>query len=210
MQVTTDRGTVRAKVAIVTPSIGVLASGAIAFEPGPSGEMQSALSGLQMGLLNKVVLAYAQSSPLMRIAAGSVLVPQVNGDRGHSFLARPFGAPAIICFVGGSLAWEIAQQGEATAIAFARDRLRALFGADADRGFRAGAAASWGTNPLTLGSYAVAKPGSVRARRVLAMPIGERVFLAGEALAGRAAQTVHGAYQSGVDVARRVLQLLKR
>lgn len=210
VRVTTDRGTLRAKAAIVTPSIGVLASGAIAFEPALSSEMQGALSGLQMGLLSKIALAYAPSSPMMRLTAGSVLVPQVSGERGHYFLVRPCGVPMVICFVGGSLAWDLATQSEATAIAFARDKLRALFAADADRGFRVGTATGWGTNPLTLGAYAVARPGSVRARRVLAMPIGERVFLAGEALAGRAAQTAHGAYQNGIDAARRVLQLLKR
>jgi len=210
VRVTTDRGMVRAKAAIVTPSIGVLASGAIAFEPGLSGEMQDALSGLQMGLLSKIALAYAPSSPMMQLAAGGVLVPQVSGERGHSFLVRPCGVPLAICFVGGSLAWDLAAQGEAAAVAFARERLRALFGTDADRGYRAGMATTWGTNPLTLGAYAAARPGSVRARRVLATPIGERVFLAGEALGGRAAQTVHGAHQNGIDVARRVLQLLKR
>jgi monoamine oxidase len=56
----------------------------------------------------------------------------------------------------------------------------------------------------------VAKPGERRARRALNEPIGERVFLAGEALAGKAAQTAHGAYESGQRAARRVIALLRR
>jgi monoamine oxidase len=117
--------------------------------------------------------------------------------------------PIVVCITGGSLAWDLAKQNEAANVAFARDRLRALLGANADRGLRAGAAPNWGANQLTLGAYAVARPGMWRARNALLAPIGDRVFLAGEALAGKAAQTAHGAYVSGQTVARRVLQKLK-
>lgn len=210
VRVTTERGTLSAKAAIVTVSAGVLARGSIAFDPMLDGRAQAALSGLQMGLLGKIALLYQPGSPALSFAEGSVLVPQVRGERGHTFLLRPLGTPLAICFVGGSLAWDLATQNEATNVAFARDRLRALLGADADRGFRGGAATTWGTNPLTLGAYAAARPGAWRARYSLNAPIGERVFLAGEALAAKASQTVHGAYQSGEAAGRRVLQLLKR
>jgi monoamine oxidase len=208
--VTTDRGTVRARAAIVTVSVGVLSAGAIRIEPSLATAMDNALGGLQMGLLSKVALAYAPSSPLMRFSDGSVLLPQAADQRGHSFLVRPFGAPLVVCFVGGSLAWDLSTRGEAEAVAFARDGLRALFGNEADRGFRKGTATGWGGNPLTRGAYSAARPGRWQARHALGTPMNDRVFLAGEALAGRGAQTAHGAYQNGQAVARRVLQLLKR
>lgn len=209
VRVTTDRGTVRARVVIVTASVGVLSAGAIRFEPRLGTVVEDALAGMQMGLVSKIALAFAPGSPMLRVAEGSVLVPQVSGERGHYFLARPCGAPIIVCFIGGSLAWDLSTQSGATAVAFARDRLRALFGGDADRGFRGGSATAWGTDPLTRGAYAVTRPGAWRARHALGAPIAGRVFLAGEALAGKAAQTVHGAYQNGQAVARRVLQQLK-
>jgi monoamine oxidase len=209
VRVVTTRGILRARVAIVTVSTGVLAAGTIAFEPAFSSELQAGLGALQMGLLSKIALAFAPHSPALKYGEGSVLVPQVASERGYYFLIRPYGVPIAICLVGGSLAWELAQQNEAANIAFARDRLRALLGANADRGFRAGAATRWGQNPLTLGSYAVALPGMWRARNALGAPIGGRVFLAGEALAGKAATTAHGAYVSGQTVGRRVLQSLK-
>ena len=210
VRVTTDRGIVTARAAIVTVSAGVLSSDAIGFDPGFDSTMQSALGGLQMGLLSKIALFYAPRSPALAFAEGSVLVPQVKDERGHYFLVRPLGVPLVMCFIGGSLAWDLATQSEATNISFARDRLRALLGARADQGLRGGASTSWGANPLTRGAYAAAKPGASHARYALSTPIGERVFLAGEALAGKASQTAHGAYQSGEAAARRVMQLLKR
>ncbi len=210
VRVATDRGMLSARAAIVTVSAGVLLGGGLAFDPPFDSAMHAGLGGLQMGLLTKIALAFEPSSAALAFPKGSTLVPQVTGERGHYFLMRPLGAPLAICFVGGSLAWDLATQSEATNVAFARDRLRALIGSHADRGFRVGTATSWGTNPLTRGAYAASKPGHWKARQALNTPIGERIFLAGEALAGKAAQTVHGAYESGRRAARRVQALLKR
>jgi monoamine oxidase len=209
VRVETERGTLSAKAAIVTASVGVLSAGAIAFDPVLDASMVSALGGLQMGLVSKVALRFAAGSPVRGFPADTLVVPQVSDERGHVFLMRPFGLPLAICQVGGSLAWDLSTQAEAVNVAFARDRLRALLGAKADRGFVAGAATDWGTNPHTLGAVAAALPGQWKARSVLGTPIGERVFLAGEALGGKNVQTVHGAYESGQRAGRRVLKLLK-
>jgi monoamine oxidase len=162
-----------------------------------------------MGLLTKVALQFAPGSPTLAFPQNTLIVPQARDGRGHCFVMKPLGAPLVICLTGGSLAWDLATQAGATNVAFARDRLRALLGNDADRGFRGGAATDWGTNPNTLGAFATAMPGQWKARSALALPIGGRVFLAGEALGGKNIQTVHGAYESGQRAARRVLSLLK-
>lgn len=209
VRVETPRGMLSARAAIVTPSVGVLASGAITFDPPLDPSLQSALGGLQMGLLTKIAMRFQPSSPALAFANDSVVIPQVNDERGHFFLIKPFGAPLIVCFVGGSLAWDLATQNEATNIAFARDRLRAIVGAKAEQGFRGASATDWGSNPLTRGAFAAALPGQWRARKALETPIGERVFLAGEAQSIKAAQTVHGACESGQRAARRVLKVLK-
>ncbi|MCE9521575.1 MAG: FAD-dependent oxidoreductase [Alphaproteobacteria bacterium] len=209
VRVETERGTISAKAAIVTASIGVLTSGAIAFDPGLDASMLGALSGLQMGLQSKIALRFAPGNPALAYPDDTSIVPQVRDERGHSFLVRPFGAPLVICLTGGSLAWDLSTQVESTNVGFARERLRALLGSKADQGFTAGAATDWGTNPNTLGAFAAALPGQWKARAALAAPIGERVFLAGEALAGKNKQTVHGAHESGLRAGRRVLQLLK-
>ena len=207
VRVETGRGALTARAAIVTASAGVLAAGAIAFDPGLD---PSALSGLQMGLVSKIALRFAPGSPALGFPDDTLVVPQVSDERGHSFLVRPFGMPLAICLVGGSLAWDLSTQVESVNVAFARDRLRALLGSKGDQGFVAGTATDWGTNPQTLGAFAAALPGQWKARAALGAPIGERVFLAGEALGGKNVQTVHGAYESGQRAGRRVLRLLKQ
>lgn len=207
--VETSRGTLRARAAIVTASVGALASGAIAFDPAPDAFMTGAFNGLQMGLLTKVAMHFAADAPAIAFPQDSMLIPQVNDGRGHVFHVRPFGAPIAICHFGGSLAWEMSPQSDRVVIDFARERLRALLGANGDKGLRNAAVTDWGRNPLTRGAFAAALPGQWKARAALETPIGGRVFLAGEAQGGKAVQTVHGAYGSGQRAARRVLKLLK-
>jgi len=206
----TARGTLRANAVLVTVSTGVLASGAIVFDPPLDGTMLAALSDLPMGLLTKSAMLFAENSPAVAFPVNAAVVPQVQGERGHSFLMRPMGLPLVICLAGGSLAWDLATQPASVGVDFARDRLRQLLGTNADKGYRRGAITDWGTSPYTLGAYAAAKPGGAQARAKLALPIAERVFLAGEAQGGARSQSVEGAYESGRKTAERILQFLKR
>src|SRR6185436_8072928 len=180
VEIDSDRGALRARAALVTVSTGVLASGSITFDPVLGGEKQQALVGLPMGLVTKIPLLFAENSPALAFSPNASLVPQVQGERGHSFLIKPMGQPLVVCHVGGSLAWDLSTQPASVAVDFARDRLRALLGADADKGYKRGAATDWGSSPYTLGGYAAARPGSVAARAKLDAPHAERVFFAGE------------------------------
>lgn len=207
--VETDRGTILTKAVVLTPSLGVLTSGAITFDPVPDPAMFAAWSGMQMGLLTKIAMFFGAGAPVLRFAADSMLIPQADDERGHVFHVRPFGAPLAICLVGGSLAWELAGQRDRAVIEFAREKLRALLGASGDAGLRNAAVTDWGRNPLTKGAYSAALPGHSRARAALEAPLSERIFLAGEAQGGKAAQKVHGAFASGQRAARRILKLLR-
>jgi monoamine oxidase len=207
--VETERGALRGRAVILTPSIGALTSSVIAFDPVPDAAMTAAWNGLQMGLLTKVAMHFAGDAPALGFPPDSMLIPQASDARGHVFHVRPFGAPLVVLHIGGSLAWEFAMQRDKATIDFARERLRALLGANADKGLRNAVVTDWGRNPLTRGAAAAALPGHWKARAALETPIGGRVFLAGEAQGGKAVQTVHGAYASGQRAARRVLRLLK-
>lgn len=209
VEIRSVRGTLRARAALVTVSTGVLASGSIAFDPILGGEKQQALVGLPMGLVTKIPLLYAPGSPALAFAPNSSLVPQVQGERGHSFVVKPLGQPLVVCHVGGSLAWDLSTQPTSVAVDFARDHLRSLLGADADKGYKRGSATDWGSSPYTLGAFSAARPGSVPARAKLDTPHAERVFFAGEAQAGARSQSVQGAYESGRRTAERILQFLK-
>jgi monoamine oxidase len=207
--VETDRGKILTRAAIVTASTGVLASEAIKFDPTPDSMVTAAFNGLPMGLVTRIVLHFTNDAPALAFQPESMLIPQLSDERGHMFRVRPAGAPLVICHVGGSLAWELSGQADRVAIEFAREKLRALLGTKGDGGLRNATVTDWGRNPLSRGAFAAALPGHWKARAMLETPIGERIFLAGEAQGGKAVQTVHGAYQSGRRAGRRVLQLLK-
>lgn len=210
VEVLTSKGALRTRAVIITASIGVLASGSISIEPGLPAQIQTALNGLQMGSTLRIALAFAGGSPALGFEPNSVLISRTEDQRAAEFLVRPFGAPMVVCTVGGSLALDLESKSERVHYEFATEALRSMIGASADRGLTAKASTSWGRNPLVLGSVASAKPGQMGARDALRQSIHDSVFLAGEAMGEKAVQTVNGAFESGRATARRVLSYLKR
>jgi monoamine oxidase len=66
----------------------------------------------------------------------------------------------------------------------------------------------WGADPEMLGTYAHERPGHHGARAALFAPVGQRIWFAGEALAGEFSMTCGGAAKSGTTVAGRVAAAL--
>ena len=63
---------------------------------------------------------------------------------------------------------------------------------------------NWSAERHIRGAYAAARPGKAHAREILSRPVGERIWFAGEALAGGLTQTAAGARLSGEAVAGKV------
>ena len=204
VSVETPRGTLRAGHCIVTVSTGVLAAGAIRFDPALPSTVQEAIHGLPMGLLSKVALRAAGADRLDLPDDCLVMSRIEPGQPAASLNCWGWGGDRAVAFVGGQAAWDLAAAGPGAGEAFARDLLRRLFGARADRAFRPGAVATgWATDPLFRGAYAYAPPGCSGMRAQLAEPVGVgRLLFAGEAtrtdgLAG----TAGGAFLAGAEAA---------
>ena len=200
-------GRIRGRAGIITVSTGVLAQGGIAFLPCLPVPVLEAIHALPLGLLNKlafpippgVLPEFGPFASLRRDIAGP-------GDRPISWIARPYGAPVMLAFIGGSLAWELSRAGPAAAEAHARAEFARVFGAEAARALGAPIITDWGNDPAFFGSYSHARPGAQVARRVLAEPLGDgRLIFAGEACHPRFAATVAGAWLSGEAAARNLL-----
>jgi monoamine oxidase len=71
------------------------------------------------------------------------------------------------------------------------------------------AVSGWAQDPLATGSYSHALPGHWDKRAVLAAPVAERLFFAGEATSPHFFSTAHGAYESGERAAQEALTALK-
>jgi monoamine oxidase len=205
MVLETDRGTIHAGAAIVAVSSAVLAMGAIRFTPSLDDHLHAAAS-LPLGLADKVFLSIADP---LSVPAESHLLGRLDRVRTGSYYLRPFGRPIIECFLGGSLARTLEDEGEAAASAFAVDELRGLLGADFARGLAPIAATRWARERTILGSYSHALPGHAGARAVLARPVSEHLCFAGEACSIQDYSTAHGAWESGIAAADWIERSLK-
>ncbi|MEM7178677.1 MAG: NAD(P)/FAD-dependent oxidoreductase, partial [Pseudomonadota bacterium] len=209
VRVETPRGTLSARACIVTVSTGVMAADQIRFTPALPEWKTQAISDVPMGLLTKIGLEF--DGARFGLAPNDWLTYWVGPKmpaRACYFLSFPFDFNLMIGFVGGQIGWEMAREGEAATVDFALGELAKILGSDVRKHFVRGVATDWATNPLTWGAYAAARPGRHDARAVLGRPVGERVFFAGEALAGPYIQLCGGAFLSGEATANAVVASL--
>ena len=200
VRVETHAGTIEAKAVIVTVSTGVLAAGAIRFDPALPEWKEAAIGEVPMGLLAKIPLLIRGDR--FGIAPFQNILVETPGLQDIYFLSWPFDTNLMVGFVGGLFGWQLSAAGEDAAIDFAKERLGQAFGSGAPKKVVRGLFTNWAGNPLTRGAYAAALPGHSVAREPLGLPLSGRVFFAGEALAGPLIQTCGGAFLSGRETAQ--------
>lgn len=199
-------GRVSAQVAVVTVPLGVLAGGGLRFDPPLPARQQAAIAGLPMGLLNKVVLQFAEdpfdAEPMDDLYG-------VRRDGGpFAIKLRLFGSNVAVALLGGSQARELERRGDAAQIDYVLDSLSEVYGRAVRDQLRHSRATRWASDPFSRGSYSAALPGHLDARNVLNEPLGFRLFFAGEALDRTWATQLAGAHVSGLRTAQSVLAVL--
>lgn len=184
---------------IVTVSIGVLRSGQILFEPELPIAHRRALTRIDMGLLNKVVLRFSDvfwpdEVELLAMFGNSLCPFYVN----H---VQYSGAPILVGIAGGHAAREI----EVRTDEEIAERLCAELATVLSHKVPVPTdvyITRWGQEPFMLGSYARLLRGATGLEpRQLRQPLGGRVYFAGEALHPSDPGTVHGAFWSGEQAA---------
>ncbi len=202
----TDRGTIRARAVIVTASPAVLAFEEIAFSPTlPDAHMESFFD-LPMGMLTKLPIEIRGTRLGLKPFDDLLIERPARND--IYFLCFPFDTDLMVGFVGGDFAWELSAAGEAAGVDFVADRLCGIFGSDLRKHLGRAVMTNWGAERFVRGAYAAARPGKAGARRILSEPVADRIFFAGEHLAGPLVQTCGGARLSGEEVARKVVAAL--
>ena len=199
-------GTMTAGACIVTVSTGVLAAGTLRFEPALPPDVQDHIHALPMGLAMKVALR-ANGPDRLDLPLHCSVDRRVthSGLSLMPFQCWPFGRDYVQGWIGGSMAWQLARDGEAAAIDYALGQLRELFGSRVDRLFADGGSlvTRWDADPWIGGAYCYAVPGQSRARDRLAEPLaGGHLMFAGEACNVPYAGTLAGAWISGQAAAR--------
>lgn len=203
--ITTAAGTLRARACIVTVPVGVLKGGAIRFTPELPGRSRDALAGIGMGALTKIALKL--EGQRFGIAPGTTYFEAGASGRLISFELFPGDQDIVIGYCGGDYARELSQGGAKAAREHVVDLLASMIGSDLRKAAGPVSFPAWWTDPFSLGSYSVCLPGHAAARDVLAEPVGDRLWFAGEATAGGGAMTAGGATLAGRTAAAAVARL---
>lgn len=196
-----------ADAVIVTVPLGVLKAQSITFEPALPAKYTNAIDQLEMGLLNRCVLKFDEVFWDTEYATFSVVGADPTAWYQFIPLNGPLGIPALAAFNSGSTAWNLETKTDDEIKAEMLAVIKAAFAVEptvVDM-----VITRWGQDPFARGAYSyIAVGGSADARDVLAEPISDQLYLAGEAYTNTDASSVHGAYNSGIATAKQVLERL--
>ena len=204
VQVVTNKGTINAKACIVTVSVGVLKAEKIKFTPGLPSRKIKALDGISMTYSNRVLMQLKKKFyRAKKIKNDTWFNTKCNSNGAKSpktyYGSLKMGGSNVSLFgMSGQFAKDLGDEGSEAMIDFILNDLKSTFGSKFyKKYFIKAKAIAWSKNPFTLGAYTGAIPGKAKnLRRELRMPVGDKIFFAGEATA-LAFSTVHGADRSG-------------
>jgi monoamine oxidase len=205
LRIETSKGTITADQVIVTLPTTVLAETEDLFAPALPAKTQAA-ANLPLGLDDKLFLSLANPE---EFEIDSRLFGRTDRATAAYHL-RPFGRPMIEAYFGGRNAWELEAGGEGAFVDFALSELTGLLGNDFAKRVKPLTIHRWGADPFARGSYSYALPGKVASRAVLAAPVDDRLFFAGEACSTHDFSTAHGGFITGVSAAEQVIAVRQR
>lgn len=212
VQIQTSNGNFSADRVIITLPLGVLKSGQIAFEPPLSAAKQQAIQRIGFGNYEKLAMRFDKfywpqdKQRFNYLSEGEPSLFNAWLNNGHYT-----GQPIITAYHAGRRAREINRWSDDRLLDGALAVMDRLFG---DKfgpipAPQAYVRTNWQSDPLANGSYSFEQIGQQPTdRQILAEPINQQLFFAGEATHPHFYATVHGAYETGVRAAREVAQAL--
>lgn len=201
--VETPAGRIAARAIILTVSTNVLTSGAIKFTPDLPKRQLDAAAKLSLGSFDRIALQL-DGNPL-GLSRDEVFVEQSNSAKTGLLFANIGGSSLCTVDIAGAFGRDLARQGDAAMVAFAKEWLGKLFGSEAVAAVKATRATRWNDVPTIMGAMSAAAPGGALSRRILTEPLGP-LFLAGEAAHDTLWGTVDGAWESGERAADAALR----
>jgi monoamine oxidase len=194
----TSRGSIRAKKAIVAVPLAVLHHGGLRITPEPT-SLSAAQNAIATGNALRITFRFGD-------AKWAKAAPHISFMHGGSdfpvwWTAYPVNTPVITGWAAGPNADALAGRSESELKQIAIESLRKLLGEDPGE-VEAAWVHDWSRDPLALGAYSYVRAGGVSAAEALRNPVENTIYFAGEALAGGHMGTVHGAIQSGIFAAK--------
>ncbi|KAF5101905.1 hypothetical protein D0Z03_000504 [Geotrichum reessii] len=213
---------IKADRVVVTVPLGVLKDRTIQFIPDLPKWKSDSIERLGFGVMNKVCLVYEkpfwdEDKDIIAISQPSQgdgnLQDNYKSSRGKFYafynVTKAVGKPCLIGVISGAAAQKIATESDESIVKAAKHSLEAVY----PEVYRAVLVESivtrWQVDKLSRGSYSYLGLEATGADYdLLARPIGESLFFAGEATSRSHPATVHGAYLSGLRAAGEVLHSL--
>ncbi|KZV92044.1 hypothetical protein EXIGLDRAFT_693084 [Exidia glandulosa HHB12029] len=206
---------------LVTPSIGVLRSGDLQFQPSLPQWKTDAIEKVEMASLNRIMLRFPRPFWPDNTYTFGFLPGPVRPDR--DWLLEPVFSIAVVAssegrhsedgsailtfMVGGDSATTILQQSKDKIVAHLMHLLRDAFGSNVPDPTDS-RIAGWADEPYARGAYSYLPVGTSATDDVpiLYRPLNHTLFFAGEAtMTGSDRGTTHGAFLSGIREAARML-----
>lgn len=219
-----DGTSIEADFVVSTVPLGVLKNGGVAFDPPLPSWKAGAIERMGFGVLNKVVLVYKKAFwDESRDIFGTLRSGDVSGSldqadykrrRGRFFqwlnVSKTSGLPVLIALMAGYAGFDTEQETDEDLISEATAVLRRVFGRDRVPARPVESLVTrWRSDRFAQGSYSSAGPEmQPDDYDVMARPVGENLFFAGEHTCGTHPATVHGAYLSGLRAASEVFEAM--
>jgi monoamine oxidase len=206
LKIETARGVITADQAIITLPTSILGEKEYLFAPALPLKIEAA-RGLPLGLNNKLFLSLDKAEEFDK---DTRIFGNTSRAEIEMFHMRPFGRPQIEVYFGGRNAWHLEEGGDAAFFDFAQADLVRLLGSAFQNRVKLLRIHRWGADPYARGAYSYALPGKAGCRAILAAPVDERLFFAGEACSKNDFSTAHGGYLTGVAAADAVIAARQR
>ena len=202
--VTTNQGNFSADKVIITLPLGVLKKGSVEFSPQLPEPKVNAINRLGMGVLNKLYLQF----PQVFWDKETHLLGYISANKGEWAewinIYRYTKQPILLGFNAGSFGKAIELLSDKEIINQAMQTLRQMYGSQIPdpSGFLL---TRWQQDPFSYGSYSYMATGATLSdRKTLGEPVDNRLFFAGEATSQKHPATVHGAFLSGLEAAKKI------
>ncbi|TAL63454.1 MAG: amine oxidase [Legionella sp.] len=209
---TKDNKQYKAKYLLSTLPLGVLKANTIEFSPTLPKDKLAAIQRIGMGVYNKAFLLF--DKPFWDLKAEWLVFLSKKEDSHEDFEVMNYyprsKQPILLVFTTGDFASELEKHSDKDIVDLIMKRLKTTYGNKIPNP-TSYQITHWGTDPYAKGSFSYPRIGSsVEDYKILAAPVDNRIFFAGEATSSTDPSTVTGAYLSGIRAANEIAKLYKK
>jgi len=205
VEVITEKGkSYFADQVIVTVPLGVLKAGSIVFTPALPFRHRNSIKKLGMGLLNKVFLYFNETQWISKNYF-DIYTVDLQGKFIEWINLVPFVSQNVLLVLNfGEYARTLENMSDSEVLEETMTYLRKIYPDISDP--EKIMVSRWSLDPLSLGGYSYFPVGATPANmRTFRSPVDNKIFFAGEHTYVKYFQTAHGAFISGQNAARSIL-----